>query len=75
MDADGKNVRRLTHTPGYDGGAFFSPDCTKIVWRASRPKPGAELEDYQKLLAQGLVRPTKLEIWVAQRRRHATRAR
>ena len=24
MDADGKNVRRLTHTPGYDGGAFFN---------------------------------------------------
>ncbi|HKI00921.1 MAG TPA: M28 family peptidase [Thermoanaerobaculia bacterium] len=65
MDADGKNVRRLTDTPGYDGGAFFSPDCSKIVWRASRPKPGAELEDYQRLLGQGLVRPSKLEIWVA----------
>jgi len=65
MDADGKNVRRLTDTPGYDGGAFFSPDCSKIVWRASRPKAGAELEDYQRLLGQGLVRPSKLEIWVA----------
>ena len=38
MDADGKNVRRLTNTPGYDGGAFFNADCTKIVWRASRPE-------------------------------------
>ncbi|HEV2854443.1 MAG TPA: M20/M25/M40 family metallo-hydrolase [Thermoanaerobaculia bacterium] len=65
MDADGKNVRRLTDTPGYDGGAFFSPDCSKIVWRASRPRQGAELEDYKRLLAQGLVRPSKLEIWVA----------
>ena len=64
MDADGKNVKRLTDTPGYDGGAFFSPDCTQIVWRASRPK-GAELDDYKRLLANGLVRPTKLEIWVA----------
>ncbi|MEA2558788.1 MAG: hypothetical protein QOH06_292 [Acidobacteriota bacterium] len=65
MTADGKAVTRLTNTPGYDGGAFFSNDCKKIVWRASRPAAGTELEDYQRLLAQGLVRPSKLEIWVA----------
>jgi dipeptidyl aminopeptidase/acylaminoacyl peptidase len=65
MDAGGRNVRRLTDVPGYDGGAFFSPDCSKIVWRASRPKAGAELEDYKRLLGQNLVRPSKLEIWVA----------
>lgn len=64
MDADGKNVRRLTDTPGYDGGAFFSPDCTKIVWRASRPV-GAELEEYRELLRRHVVRPTKLELMVA----------
>jgi Tol biopolymer transport system component len=65
MDADGKNVKRLTDTPGYDGGAFYSPDCTKIVWRASRPQPGTDLDDYKRLLSQGLVRPSKLELWVA----------
>jgi len=64
MDADGKNVKRLTSTPGYDGGAFFSADCSKIVWRASRPT-GEALSDYQSLLAKGLVRPTKLELFVA----------
>jgi Tol biopolymer transport system component len=64
MDADGKNVRRLTDTPGYDGGAFFSPDCTKIVWRASRPV-GAELAEYRELLGRHVVRPTKLELMVA----------
>ncbi len=64
MDADGKNVKRLTNAPGYDGGAYFSPDCSQIVWRASRPE-GAELEDYKRLLAKGLVRPGKLEIWLA----------
>ncbi len=64
MDADGKNVKRLTNYPGYDGGAFFNEDCTKIVFRASRPK-GKELEDYKGLLAKHLVRPTKLEIWIA----------
>ncbi|MDY7092540.1 MAG: M28 family peptidase [Acidobacteriota bacterium] len=65
MDADGGNVQRLTETPGYDGGAFFSRDCSKIVWRASRPAPGEELEDFQRLLSQGLVRPGELELWVA----------
>lgn len=64
MDADGKNVRRLTNTPGYDGGAFFNDDCSKIVWRASRPT-GDALTDYQNLLAKGLVRPTRLELFVA----------
>lgn len=67
MDADGKNVKRLTSTPGYDGGAFFNADCSKIVWRASRPKVGKELDDYKRLLAQSppLVRPSKLELYVA----------
>ncbi|MET0386263.1 MAG: M28 family peptidase [Polyangiales bacterium] len=65
MDADGKNVKRLTNEPGYDGGAFFNADCSKIVWRASRPKPGPELDNYRALLAKGLVRPTKLELYVA----------
>jgi Tol biopolymer transport system component len=32
-DADGTGVRRLTHTAGYDGGPFFSPDGDRIVWR------------------------------------------
>jgi Tol biopolymer transport system component len=64
MDADGKNVKRLTNTPGYDGGAFFNADCSKIVWRASRPE-GKDLEDFQSLLKQNLVRPSKLELYVA----------
>ncbi len=33
MKADGSQVRRLTDTPGYDGGPFFSADGRKIVWR------------------------------------------
>ena len=33
MNADGSNVRRLTEAPGYDGGPFFSPDGTRIIWR------------------------------------------
>ena len=32
-NADGTNVKRLTTTPGYDGGPFFSPDGQRICWR------------------------------------------
>ncbi|MSO83785.1 MAG: hypothetical protein EXQ53_10910 [Acidobacteria bacterium] len=33
MRADGSGQRRLTSAIGYDGGPFFSPDGTRIVWR------------------------------------------
>jgi len=64
MNVDGTNVRRLTRTPGYDGGPFFSPDGTKIIYRASRPASAEAAADYAALLAEGLVRPSALEIWV-----------
>jgi TolB protein len=64
MDADGSNVRRLTDEPGYDGGPFFSADGKQIVYRAYHPIDPRELQDYRALLAQGLVRPTKLDIYV-----------
>ncbi len=62
-DNDGGNVRQLTDTLGYDGGAFFNQDCSKIIWRASRPQ-GGDLADYRRLLALDLVGPNKLEIYV-----------
>jgi Tol biopolymer transport system component len=61
---DGTGLTRLTSTPGYDGGAFFSADGKRIVYRASRPAPGAEEDDYRALLGKKLVRPFRLEIWV-----------
>jgi Tol biopolymer transport system component len=33
MRADGSDVKRLTDTPGYDGGPFFTHDGSRIVWR------------------------------------------
>ena len=33
MDADGGNQTRLTETPGYDGGPFFSADGERVIWR------------------------------------------
>lgn len=59
------DIKQITNTLGYDGGAFYSPDCTKIVWRASRPRPGKEADEYVGLLRQHLVKPTELEIWTA----------
>ena len=64
MAPDGSDVRRLTDRPGYDGGAFYSPDGSQIIWRAHYPETQEELEDYQGLLEQGLIRPGELEIYV-----------
>jgi Tol biopolymer transport system component len=65
MDEGGGKVKRLTNTPGYDGGAFYNADCTQIVWRASRFSDETALADYRKLLAEGFVRPSKMELYVA----------
>ncbi len=64
MDADGSNVKQLTHELGYDGGPFWSYDGKKIVYRAQHPQTPTEIADYKDLLAQGLIRPGNLEIWV-----------
>jgi Tol biopolymer transport system component len=59
---DGK-IKRLTNTPGYDGGAFYNAECTEIVWRASHPT-GEALTEYRWLFNMFLVRPTVMELWV-----------
>ena len=64
MNADGTDVRRLTRTPGYDGGAWWSPDGERIVYRANHPTDSAELKAYQDLLAQRLVKPAKVELYI-----------
>ena len=45
MNSDGSDQKRLTFSPGYDGGPFFSPDGTQIVWRRF-DKSGARAEIY-----------------------------
>lgn len=64
MNLDGSGVKQITHELGYDGGAFFSPDGSKLVFRASRPKTEEEIKEYKDLLAQGLVQPTQMELFV-----------
>lgn len=64
MNLDGSDVKQITNQLGYDGGAFFSPDGTKLVFRSSRPKTPEAIKKYKDLLAQGLVMPTDMEIYV-----------
>lgn len=65
MDLKTEKVKRITTALGYDGGAWFSPDGKKIIWRASRPQTEAEIKEYKELLAQNLVAPTNMEVWIA----------
>ena len=64
MNIDGSDVKQVTSELGYDGGAFFSPDGTKLIFRSSRPKTEQEVKEYKDLLAQGLVMPTNMELYV-----------
>jgi aminopeptidase YwaD len=61
MDEASGKVKRLTNTPGYDGGAFYNGDCTEIVWRANHPV-GAALDEDRALLAKDLVKPLHMEL-------------
>jgi Tol biopolymer transport system component len=65
MDLKTGKEKRITNTLGYDGGAWYSPDGTKIIWRASRPKTETEIKEYKDLLAENLVMPTNMEVFVA----------
>jgi TolB protein len=66
-EIDGSNQRQVTDAPGYDGGAFHRHDGKRLIFRSTAFTPGAEeeeLADYQRLLAEWLVRPSNMEIMV-----------
>ena len=65
MDLATGKEKKITNDLGYDGGAWFSPDGKKIIWRASRPKSEADVKEYKELLAENLVAPTNMEVFVA----------
>lgn len=65
MRVDGTDLRRLTNRVGYDGGPFYSPDGSRIVWRAAYPETAADSADYLGLLADRMVRPARVELWIA----------
>lgn len=64
MNADGTGQKRLTFEKGYDGGPFFSPDGKQIVYRAHRPTSPEDEKEGDTLLAQQLVKPSSMEIFV-----------
>jgi Tol biopolymer transport system component len=64
MNIDGSDVQQVTDGLGYDGGAFFSPDGTKLIFRASRPQTDEAKAEYKALLAEGLVQPTEMELYI-----------
>ena len=63
MDLNGKNVKQVTNQLGYDGGAFFSPDSKHLIFRSSRPTTAEEIKEYNDLLKEGLVMPTKMSLY------------
>ncbi len=65
MNLKTRKIVQLTTALGYDGGAWYSRDGKKIIWRASRPQTDAEQTEYKELLKEGMVAPTKMEVWTA----------
>lgn len=47
----------------YDGGAFFSPDSKRLLFRANHPTEAKEQNTYIHLRDAGLVMPDKMELF------------
>jgi Tol biopolymer transport system component len=65
MNSDGSGKRQITRSLGYDGGAVFSRDGKKVVWRANHPGTPEGTKRYKELLAENLTTPMKMELFVA----------
>ena len=64
MDVDGKNVKRVTKDLGYDGGAFFSHDGKKLIYRAFHPETAEEKKEYTENLKNNVYKPSWLELFI-----------
>jgi TolB protein len=65
MNMDGSAKKRITTSEGYDGGAVFSRDGSKIVWRAGHPDTAEKMANYRALLKDNLTTPMKMELFIA----------
>lgn len=65
MNANGSGKRQITRAEGYDGGAVFSRDGKKLVWRANHPSTEETRKRYHELLGADLTSPMKMELYVA----------
>jgi Tol biopolymer transport system component len=67
MDYAGGNVTQITTEFGYDGGAFYSPEGDRIVWRAWYPSTEVEKEQWKNNLSKKFIESVPLDIYVANR--------
>lgn len=65
MRPDGSEKEQITTAIGYDGGAVFSRDGKKLVWRANHPSTPETMQRYKELLAANTTAPMKMELVVA----------
>jgi TolB protein len=65
MHPDGSKKQQLTKSVGYDGGAVFSHDGKKIVWRGNHPSTPETMARYKDLLKDNLTTPMKMELFVS----------
>lgn len=65
MKQDGSARKQITSRPGYDGGAFYSRDGKKIVWRATDPNNAKVMARYKELLKEHLTEPMRMELFIA----------
>jgi Tol biopolymer transport system component len=65
MNLDGSNKTQITKTYGYDGGAVFSRDGKKIVYRAGHPTTSETKQKYADLIKENLTSPMKMELFIA----------
>lgn len=59
MNVDGTGLTRVTKRRGYAGGAFFSPDGTKLVYRAFYPSTPEQEAALESLLTERTLEPRK----------------
>ncbi|MDA1260697.1 MAG: hypothetical protein O3A20_08750, partial [Planctomycetota bacterium] len=64
MNLDGSGLTQLTDTLGYDGGAFFSPDSKRLVYRSYHPKTESDKTRYLEHLAMDEIEPVALQLMV-----------
>lgn len=65
MKSDGSHKRQITKRDGYDGGAFYSRDGKKLVWRATDPENAKAMARYRELIKENLTEPMKMEIFTS----------
>jgi TolB protein len=67
MNYDGSDLKQITSEYGYDGGAFYSPDGTQIVWRAWYPSTEEERIQWAENLEKRYIESVPLNIYIADR--------